>query len=85
MNIRRIQYAPFAMIMNPPHVIVKQGFVIGYGNIELETTLDKLVSNSVFNYFSYIACPQIERTNEIFVFRRCGTRWYGEVCVTIRS
>lgn len=43
MNIRRIQYAPFAMIMNPPHVIVKQGFVIGYGNIELETTLDKLI------------------------------------------
>lgn len=68
MNIRRIQYAPSAIRMNPPHVIVKQGFVIGYGNIELEMTLDKLVSNSVFKYFSYLVCSQIELIKEIFVF-----------------
>lgn len=45
MSIRRVQYAPDSIIKNPPHSIMKRDFVICFGNVELEATLDKLVSS----------------------------------------
>lgn len=69
LNIRRIQYAPFSPIENPPSRIIEHNFMACTGNIELEASLDKSVKFCDCSLHFRLTYSKLERWFLLLFFR----------------